>query len=436
MTKLNNRAINQQLPYILIVMSVLAYPLVECLQGFIFKGDTSKALTNMISAIIIVLFVPLIKKNRTVNLLDLSCISLLVIFFALTIGKSVITGSFTYDFYAILRSLVLGVVTYLLAKDIQESQKEKLLIMMALYTWGLITTFIAIAKLGGVGLYTYEEFSAGNKFYFPSVNEITFVYLISFVVIFSMARSLRAKVLFLVATLATFVIVGNKSFVPLLALFFVIRMYLKSKKATRLFFISLLFFMFLLFSTLELQQVIVSSVTDFIVLLLSKYSFGAEKLAVKLSYLNVFSALISERDTLVIIAWDIVCQVYSFVDVVVGVNLSEYGILYGARRGTEFSFSENDVVDLFMSYGLVGLLLFAMMMLNIFGGRPSPAIDKSYELKKTVVLMFVANGLLTGHIFLFGFTCFTFALYSGLLSGHDIGKKHVRFSSEANINAV
>jgi hypothetical protein len=213
-------------------------------------------------------------------------------------------------------------------------------------------------------------------------------------------------------------------------------MYLGSKKATRLFFVCLLFFMFLLFSTLELQQVIVSSVTDFIIMLLSKYSFGAEKLAVKLSYLNVFSALISERDTLVIIAWDIVCQVYSFVDVVVGVNLSEYGVLYGARRGTEFSFSENDVVDLFMSYGLVGLLLFSLMMLKIFGERPSPAIDKSYELKKTVVLMFVANGLLTGHIFLFGFTCFTFALYSGLLSGNDIGRKYVRFSSEANINSV
>ena len=141
MTKLNNRAINQQLPYILIFISVLAYPLVECLQGFIFKGDTSKALTNIISAIIIVLFVPLInKRDRTVNLLGLSCISLWIIFFALTIGKSVMTGNFAYDFYAILRSLILGVVTYLLAKDIQESQKEKLLKMMALYTCLLYTS--------------------------------------------------------------------------------------------------------------------------------------------------------------------------------------------------------------------------------------------------------------------------------------------------------
>ncbi|MNY40923.1 hypothetical protein D3C86_1757010 [compost metagenome] len=99
-----------------------------------------------------------------------------------------------------------------------------------------------------------------------------------------------------------------------------------------------------------------------------------------------------------------------------GLNLSSYGLAYGLIRTGKFSFSENDVVDVFMSYGALGISIILLLIYRITSNKSSEVIVNSAAAKKTFCIVFLINGFLTGHIFLFGITCFVFSLYSGILS--------------------
>jgi len=102
--------------------------------------------------------------------------------------------------------------------------------------------------------------------------------------------------------------------------------------------------------------------------------------------------------------------------------------LYALKKGVgTFSFSEIDVVDLFMSYGINGIAIFTTIMLKIYN-KKSPYDNKVFFWYKTLlVLLFILTGTLTGHIFFFGFTSFIFALYSGLLSSKNNLEPSYRF---------
>ncbi|MED5610869.1 hypothetical protein VV867_24450 [Pseudomonas sp. JH-2] len=398
-----------------IYLAIAVFPIIECIQGFIFQGDTSKAFTNILAALLIIAFFLLAPSSFSLKNTHSVLLAVLVsIFLLLTSSKGVISGNLQYDFFAILRSIILGFATYSIAYAIPDQKKIKILQNSAIYAWLFVTLSIILSGLSGIGLYTYEEFSAGHKFYFPSINELTFFYIASFIVIYTLSSSTLQKYATTLGTIICFSIIGNKAFIPLLALAFSLLIFFNSSRLTRYIYAGLLLLIPLIFIAADLQYDIISTITDGIVLILSKYSSGAEKFSTKLSYLNLFSALISERDMLVGIAIDLYQKCYDSIDTIIGLNLSEYGKVYGLKRGTYFSFSENDVVDIFMSYGLLGLVIFTLIATKLY--RKESVTLSTASLKKTLIILFVASGALTGHIYLFGLTCFVFSLYCGLLS--------------------
>lgn len=399
----------------LLILLASAFPVIECIQGYIFNGDTSKSLTNIYSAITITLLLLFIKPANSKNGTILTYIFGLALIL-ITATKGLFSGNISYDFFAILRSLLLGTATYLFSSRLNDSQKIETLTLIAKLTWYLITLTILFSELSGTGLYTYDEFKVGHKFYFPSVNELNFVYISSIAVLLTIEASFKLKIIKLLISLICFSIIGNKSFIPLLFLIYASNVYLNAKITKKMLYLCAPITILIILFAAGIQTSVITSATESIVFLLSKFSSGAEKFATKLSYLNVFSALLSERDTLAELALDLVHRHYDSLDIMIGINLSEYGALYGPLRGKEFSFSENDILDLFMSYGCLGLIFFFTLAKKIYSTSALPEIHSAKTLKRTLVILFVICGALTGHVYLFGYTCFIFSLYCGLLS--------------------
>lgn len=155
---------------------------------------------------------------------------------------------------------------------------------------------------------------------------------------------------------------------------------------------------------------------SFLVYVLGEFSSGSSKLAVKLSYLNPVSALISERDVLFLLARDVYVSSYGWYEAIFGSGFTSYGYAYGALRGGgDFSFSEIDIVDVFMSYGVVGVSLLFLLMFTVYR-RGRELDDGLYMLRRILVVLFVVTGSLTGHIYLMGFPVFFFSCYAGLCS--------------------
>jgi hypothetical protein len=116
---------------------------------------------------------------------------------------------------------------------------------------------------------------------------------------------------------------------------------------------------------------------------------------------------------LFLIARDVYISNYGWYETIFGAGFTSYGYAYGAlRRGYGFSFSEMDLVDVFMSYGVAGVVILAFIMLSIY--RRGFEIDnKLYILRKALVVLFVVTGAMTGHIYLMSFPVFFFPAMQG-----------------------
>src|SRR5690606_39328115 len=99
---------------------------------------------------------------------------------------------------------------------------------VSLLIWGIITVSIGASYFFDLGLSTYDEFSAGSKFYFPSVNELNFVYFVSMFMVVYFTKSLSLRLACFILSFLVYLAVGNKSF---LALYFIAGL---DRKSTRL----------------------------------------------------------------------------------------------------------------------------------------------------------------------------------------------------------
>ena len=404
--------------HLIIISITLFYPLIELFQGFVFKGDVSKAFTNVFSAIVIgvcgICIAPSYKKFTP---LELVVLALVVLSLTTTAIKGYVFGGVAYDFFALLRSIIAGVFVYSTAKSLSTSEKKHTIRFASIYLWFVVTISVIFSYYTGVGLHTYGDFSSGSKFYFPSINELTFIYIASWMFLyFSFQRNPVVQYVSLAITVFTFTLLGNKSFIIIISVFFVLWTFFKSSKTKQLIYLASALLLLLISVYSGLLSMIFNSIISLVIYFLSNYSSGAEKFLTKLSYLDVSSALISERDMLFYIALDLFKAEYSIFDTVFGLNLSSYGLAYGLIRTGKFSFSENDVVDVFMSYGALGISIILLLIYRITSNKSSEVIVNSAAAKKTFCIVFLINGFLTGHIFLFGITCFVFSLYSGILS--------------------
>ena len=146
------------------------------IEGWWFGGDNGKVFTNSFALVVCILWVRHFVFTR------FSIFVFLLSFFLLC---SVVIN-FYFSPYAVLqkdmlfylRSLVFGSIVYTYFYRSAVNGDLVFLRRVSLICWFLVTGMIFLSSLLGLGFYTYEEFSVGRKFYFPSVNELNFVYFV------------------------------------------------------------------------------------------------------------------------------------------------------------------------------------------------------------------------------------------------------------------
>ncbi|MCY1273728.1 O-antigen ligase like membrane protein [compost metagenome] len=410
--------------------------LIEVAQGFYFKGDISKAGTNLASFFIISClgYIILTDKNYRTQIFHnkksiiFLAFALLMIFW---VSYSAAKGEYKYDLFLFMRSICLGWLIFNFSAALKQEEKHKTLLRISLILWFAVSTSIILGSISGFGLYTYEEHKSGYKFFFPSVNELNFVYFSSFLILFYHPKPPIFKAFLLIFTAVTFFTIGNKSFIALAIIASLSILYLNLSTSSKYLYISIAILALLFSWQFNVFSIILEKLTDTTIYILTNLSSGSNKLIAKLSYLDPFSALTSERDKLFAIAWNVYSNNYGVGETLAGMGYSNYGIMYSnARASGDFSFSEIDIVDLFMSYGLIGIFSFFFLIRRIWKSPPSDR--KLTSLKKTLIIVFTLSGILTGHIYFMGFPVFIFCCYVGLLTTPTKTRSPVPIRSASN----
>ena len=362
-------------------------------------------------------------RKILINRKNFLVVSFGVVFLLFVFISGAIKGAASNDFFALMRSLVLGYFVYCFCALIPYERRRQTLYGVSFFVWIFVFISIVAGSITGYGLYTYADHSSGYKFFYPSLNELNFVFFASFLVLIFVSSNAFVRLFYVLATMIVFLILGNKSFVALFAVSLCCYCWLRASFIWRIcIFLLLSFLVVLLFCTGSVGYFF-ELLIDFLIYILSEFSSGSSKLAIKLSYLSPVSALISERDALFLIARDIYVSSYGWYETVLGAGFTSYGYAYGALRGGgEFSFSEIDLVDVFMSYGVVGVVLLLSVMLSVYR-RGCELDDGLYMLRRILVVLFVVAGSLTGHIYLMGFPIFFFSCYAGLCSSGSRGRE-------------
>lgn len=401
-----------------LIFSSLLFIASEVFIGYYYRFDATKINGFFVSLFLFFVLVIYFLNNKKYSEIKFNRIRLLLFFlfaFLFIVGFfwNFRVDTVRYDISLIFRSLFLGFFVYKISQLINIKEREKTLRVIALVTWMFVGISIVSSAIFDYGMHTYEEFNSGYKFFFPSLNELNFVYLSSFVVLFFLSSGFHKRFFLLLSTLVVFVFIGNKSYIPLMVVIFFSYFFSGLNKKTKLIIIlSSLVFCIFVFIFSDFFSFVFSSLIYYLVFILTNFSLGAEKLLIKLSYLSPFSALISERDMLFMMVVDVFNNYANIANWFFGLGFGNYGNLYGEVRGEGFSFSEMDIVDLFMAYGIFGVILFSFFMYSFLKDSNS----EWYSVRFTLVSLFVFNGILTGHVYFMGFTIFYFCCYLGLLS--------------------
>ena len=388
----------------------------ECMQGMLDGNDSSKIVSNAFCFLFFVFCLILRGKKKILFFQDDKLlVALIIIAIVASCGGAMWQGiNIRLDITALFRSLVIGWMAFCYANccNVSESNIQKIVSIV----WGGVSLCIILSWCFNFGIKTYVDFNLGHKFYFQSINEFTFVYLSIWLWLFYFG-SVGLKLLSTIITLMCFCIIGSKAFLPLAAImvtcFCIEKLcFYCGKKITAL--VSLFFSVlasYFIFCE-NGMKIIFKIITYF----LSNYSLGGEKLITKLSYLSPLSALMSERDRLWGYAVDLLLHHYSLYDFIFGRSFSGYGTAYGAYKNSSFSFAENDWLDIFMSYGVLGVICVFILFKNFL---LIPVEEWAKNIKIYLLVLFLGAGFMTGHVMLFSFPVFTFAFLTGLASSHS-----------------
>lgn len=411
---------NEKSKRFLFSFPIIACFLCEILQGIVNNNDTSKAISNVFVLLFLMQFFFHVRL-RKLSTLKLNEKILFFIAFGICISlcRAICNGySISKDITAIIRSVFLGCAAFYYSSSIKIDKAY--LCKVIFYLWVGISLSIFLSWLFGIGIATYVEFNVGHKFYFQSVNELTFVYIFLWLWLIYFIGNFYIKTAITFYTILVFMIIGNKAFVPLmtLAVLFIVwdNFCVKRKIMSLSLIVSAIFLLVLT----GLLNEIVNEISNYIAFFLVHYSLGGSKLAAKLNHIDTISALVSQRDILWGYSIDLFKNSYDCLDIIFGRSFSGYGISYGHYKNSLFSFAENDILDIFMSYGIIGFIgLYYMIKklwcMNIYGW--------GNRINKVAVFMFIVTGFMTGHVMLFSFPVFLFSYLLGTV--YDVSKKNI-----------
>jgi hypothetical protein len=218
-------------------------------------------------------------------------------------------------------------------------------------------------------------------------------------------------------TVATFLTIGTKVFIPLLASFLLLTCisYARQNKYKLTFFITLLTPIL----SLILLVTYFEQIATFIAEALIGSSGGAGTLENKIIVRGVTSAILGERDILIGLALEYIDRTYSMIDILFGKTISVYSAEFAVYRGLRGpGWIENDIMDLLCAYGVLGLcsylaILYKLSNLSLLFNF-SKKFNKLDELKLMQCATLFLGGALSGHVLFFTFPMFITALVLGL----------------------
>lgn len=387
----------------------------EIFQGIANGNDASKIISHMF-CIYFVLYFFYFYKKKVVQLFkfNLTTAIFLCVGIAGALGFALWNGyGISKDITAIFRSLFIGWLAFSFSSSLSIEKSQ--LIKIIGFLWGGVSFLIFISWGMDIGISTYVEYGVGHKFYFQSVNELTFVYILLWLCLFCFVDNVYIKIGVTFFTVVVFMLIGNKAFIPLLV--FSLAFNCWQKVINKKYVIVIISFVAVLLAVTGWGKVIFYWAFDFVTYILVNYSQGGEKLAEKLKIVSPFSALVSQRDMLWGYSIDLLLYKYNYWEIIFGRSFTGYGETYGIYRGLSFSFAENDILDIFMSYGILGIVAL-FNILNYLWKMPVRSWVNNQN--KVLVFVFVLAGFMTGHVMLFCFPVFVFSFLMGAI--HSDGK--------------
>lgn len=273
--------------------------------------------------------------------------------------------------------------------------RHQTLVKLLNFVWFLTTLSIIFSMITGIGLHTYEAFNLGWKFFFVENNELTFCYtlLTGYLALQSRPWSIILYVLVCVVVLLT---IGTKAGLMGIAILLfvlsmrVVRLLNRTLGVSYLIFITLLglFVLFLADPTILLTAI----------LPIFSASAGFEKLVAKIEYAGLWEAVLSGRGRFVEFAFRKFLE-GGMADIFVGIGFSDFKTQFGGYFSHD-SYTEVDSVDVLVSYGVLGLLLYmaligAMIQRWIYHFKRRTKLSEIYLF---VLLIFTLVGNVSGHV--------------------------------------
>ncbi|WP_169518376.1 O-antigen ligase family protein [Solimonas variicoloris] len=399
----------------MVLILLYAWPFFELLQGYLY-ADESKSITNLaaISVQVGALLCVAVHGVKHRSFTPIAILSGYVI--VVEVIRIIFYGHGAKEMLFDLSPLVRGLFLFFsidifLEKFKLESSVKKYIF----YSWLMVCLLIAFSAVSGVGLKTYEKFDSGYKFYFAANNEITLVVALLAVYLIINSGILRAAFV-LVVSAVTFLVIGTKGgflyiVVGICAFYFSRAMLERNVGKTA----------FLFSSSAALVVLILANVDFFLqasIGFLSTYSSGASKLLEKIEYVGAYSALVGERDGLVLSAlaafWN-----GSITQQIFGLSFFEYAKSFYIWN--EPRFAEVDGVDVLCGWGWLGFFLYVLFFLLLYkremaaGSRKPGDTAISIDVKPAarnmaLITAFLVAGNTGGHAVLFSYPMVAFAL--------------------------
>lgn len=324
-----------------------------------------------------------------------------------------------FDFQYTARSVLVMFSILLLVYTLQMNKASVLFNKFFLIQWIVITTSILLHVTVGIGYQRYVKDSAGMLIkgylsYFQSGNQLAFFYTTSWWVFASSilgvlkSRFLKMflRILLTFLTLAVLFAMGTKTGVALVlamcGLFILKKIYDTSKIFFGIACIGMLTFLVFLFINPEYFL-------NLIVQVFTTFSSRAKNIAQKVNVYGAFTALVSQRNFLVLNALKAISK-YDIKDILVGPDFYSYEKAVGSYIDShEIRMAEVDPLDLLGGFGVIGVLTIYIPILWIFAQLLKNwrfAIANSEHLGNNnlpvsvlgVITLAILNSSMSGHV--------------------------------------
>tara|TARA_R110001599_G_scaffold57631_10_gene158686 strand:- start:13130 stop:14323 length:1194 start_codon:yes stop_codon:yes gene_type:complete len=386
----------------------------ELLNGYIYKYEPTKIITNIYAIFfIVVAILTLIRSSIPATSVKklLPLLLLVPLYLAILTARDQLYFS---DISLFIRSIIFGMIAYLAMTTIDRSELNSFVYRFCLSWWAITTCAIFSSAAFDIGLSTYEKFGIGNKFYFQANNELAIFYSSISAYLLTVKPRLMAKLAIATISILCFLAIGTKSFIITAAIILTSSLIIKSNNRHKWNSLAITLALSPLLVLILSTQINLDKIATELIELLTAYSSGAIKISEKVNHLGTISALLGERDILISDAIETLSPKIGLIELFFGFGFTNYAQIYGNSLGQNFRFVENDVVDIFFSFGLIGITGYLLLVGH--GIKRFITLQPTTNTHVTAASISYINaillGAISGHGVFFTLPCVVLAIFA------------------------